>query len=278
MPIHFNYKIDELDFQIELPKKTTLSFGDDICLSKDFNDITLTKSWYDKGYSVIDSEPFFNIEKTKSSLFNCIYKICLEEGVKADKDNFKLEHYHKYVDAEQHSKIIKKTRDLTPQDFSFDIDMFLRAANSYFKHDLSWSNPGEYNPKIITRINMPQSNNFNPAHKDIYQIYDQTKKIPPMVNIWIPICGVSDGVGLPVSPGSHLINESKVFRTKAGATVNGIKYNVNCIKDWDARNDLVTICPNETQMLVFSSFLIHGLAQNLHQDTTRISLEFRLFG
>ena len=213
MSIHFNYKIDGLDFQIEVPKTTTLSFGDEICLSKYFNDITSAKSWYDKGYSVIESKPFFNIEKTKSSLFDCIYKICSEEGVKIDRNNFKLEHYHKYVDAKQHLKIIQKTRDLTPQDFSFDIDMFLKAAKSYFKHDLSWSNPGEYNPKIITRINMPQSKNFNPAHKDIYQIYDKTKKIPPMVNIWIPICGVSNGVGLPLSPKSHLINESKVFRT-----------------------------------------------------------------
>lgn len=278
MSKYINYKIDGLDFQIEVPKQTSFTFGEDICLSKDFDDITSSKSWYKEGFSVIESKPFFNFEKTKSSLLDCIRNICLEEGVKVDKDNFKLEHYHKYVDTEQHLKIIKKTRDLSPEDFSFDIDIFLKEAKSYFQCDLNWSNPGEYNPKIITRINMPQSKNFNPAHKDIYQIYDQTKNIPHMVNIWIPICGVSNGVGLPVSPGSHLIKESKVSRTRAGSTVNGIKYKVNCIKDWDARNDLITVCPRENQMLVFSSFLIHGLAQNLHNDITRISLEFRLFG
>jgi len=125
---------------------------------------------------------------------------------------------------------------------------------------------------------MPHSNNFNPAHKDIYQLYDQTKKVPHMVNIWIPICGVGNGVGLPIAPGSHLINETKVYRTKAGSNVNGYKYNVNCIKDWDSQNEIVTLCPCKGEMIFFSSFLIHGLARNLHEDRTRMSLEFRLFG
>jgi ectoine hydroxylase-related dioxygenase (phytanoyl-CoA dioxygenase family) len=164
-----------------------------------------------------------------------------------------------------------------PEDFGFDIDKFLAAAKKLFNRDLSWEGSSEYNPKIIARINMPQSHHFNPAHKDIYQVFDKTNKIPQMVNIWIPVCGVNDGVGLPLSPGSHLINEDLVSRTKAGAILNGTKYGVNCIKKWNSSNHLTTICPSENQMIVFSSFLIHGLARNLHHDTTRISLEFRLF-
>lgn len=278
MVMVFNYKIDDLDFKIEIPESTTVYFGEDTCLSKNFNDMTSEKSWYDQGFKVVETKPFFNFDRTKSFLTDTIYQHCLEEGVIVDKDKFTLEHYHKYINADQHLKIIQKTRDLTPENFSFDIDTFLIAAKNYFKRDLSWSSSGQYNPRIITRINMPQSNNFNPAHKDIYQVYDETKKIPPMVNIWIPICGVGNGVGLPLAPGSHLINESKISRTKAGSIVNGTKYNVNCIKDWDARNDLITVCPSESQMLVFSSFLIHGLARNSHHDITRMSLEFRLFG
>ena len=102
-------------------------------------------------------------------------------------------------------------------------------------------------------------------------------------------CHLFNGEGIekiypPLNNSDYLLKnlDKSIYSIKYGLTgeiiVNGIKYNVNCIKDWDARNDLVTICPNETQMLVFSSFLIHGLAQNLHHDTTRISLEFRLFG
>ena len=38
-----------------------------------------------------------------------------------------------------------------------------------------------------------------------------------------------------------------------------------------------TMCPKDGEMLVFSSHLIHGLGKNYHADTTRISLEFRLY-
>ena len=66
--------------------------------------------------------------------------------------------------------------------------------------------------------NMPKSTNFNPAHKDIYQIFDTTGKVPQMVNVWIPICGVHEQrkTGLPLAPGSHLFLESQIERTKAG--------------------------------------------------------------
>ena len=274
----YEYKIDGNDLSIEVPDSTIVIFGEEKCLSTSFSDLTSEQSWYDQGFNVIESEPFFNFKSTKSSLTNLIYQFCYEQGVKVNKDKFSLENYHKYFNTEQHLQIIKKTRELKPEDFAFDIDKFLTAARNYFKRDLNWTSSGQYDPKIITRINMPQSENFNPAHKDIYQVYDKTHKIPPMVNIWIPICGVGNGVGLPIAPGSHLINESKICRTKAGAFVNGSRYNVNCIKEWDSSNHLITICPSESQMLVFSSFLIHGLARNSHHDITRVSLEFRLFG
>lgn len=274
----YEYKIDGKDLRIEVPDSTVVGFGEDSCLSKDFRDLTSEQSWYDQGFNVIGSQPFFTFESTKGSLTNVIYQFCREEGVEIDDGEFRLEFYHKYVNAEQHLRIIKKTRNLKPEDFAFDIDMFLTAARNYFNRDLTWTGSGQYDPKIITRINMPQSDNFNPVHKDIYQVYDETGTIPPMVNIWIPICGVGNGVGLPVAPESHLINEAKICRTKAGAVVNGSKYNVNCIKEWDSSTHLVTICPTESQMLVFSSFLIHGLARNSHHNITRVSLEFRMFG
>ena len=275
---NLEYQIDGLGLTIDAPDRSEFSFGEDILLSKYFNDITAEQDWYNQGYDVVEQEPFLNIQKVKAGLAGCIYQICKEEGLNINKDNFRLEDYHKYVSEEKHLDIIKRTSQLEPKDFEFDVEMFLGAAQKYFKRDLSWLNSEGYNPKIITRINMPQSKHFNPAHKDIYQVYDKTKKIPPMVNMWIPICGVKNGVGLPLAPGSHLVNESKICRSQAGSTVNGVKYNVNCIKDWDADNHLVTICPGESEMLVFSSFLIHGLARNLHQDMTRMSLEFRLFG
>jgi ectoine hydroxylase-related dioxygenase (phytanoyl-CoA dioxygenase family) len=40
---------------------------------------------------------------------------------------------------------------------------------------------------------------------------------------------------------------------------------------------MTTLCPTQHEMIVFSSHLIHGLGQNRHPDTTRVSLEFRLY-
>jgi hypothetical protein len=271
------YKIDGNDFSIKVSNDSEFGFGEDVCLSKHFNDLTMSQAWYDQGFTVVATKPFFNIKKVKARLTELVHQTLTKEGVKVEKDNFSLESYHKYVSEENHQAIIKKTRRLEPKYFDFDIDSFSNAIRTYFNCNLSWTTSGAYNPGVITRINMPQSNNFNPAHKDIYQVYDQTKKIPHMVNIWIPICGVGNGVGLPVVPRSHLINESKICRTKAGSNVNGYKYNVNCIKDWGSHNELVTISPAEDEMIFFSSFLIHGLARNLHKDLTRVSLEFRLF-
>lgn len=275
---NLTYQIDGVVAVIEGPDRSQFFYGEDIFLSDYFNDITREKNWYNQGFDVIDTKPFLNIQKVKDSLTNCLYQICKAERVNVNKETFNLDDYHKYVTEEKHIDIVKKTRQLEPKDFEFDLDLFLAASKHYFNRELSWMNSGGYNPKIITRINKPQSNHFNPPHKDIYQVYDETREIPPMVNIWIPICGVNNGVGLPVAPGSHLINESKIFRTRAGATVNGLKFNVNCVKDWNSVNDMVTICPSESEMIVFSSFLIHGLARNTHHDMTRMALEFRLFG
>ena len=52
--------------------------------------------------------------------------------------------------------------------------------STYFSQKLNWTSNGAYEPKIIARINLPQSNNFNPAHKDVYQVFDLESKIPQM--------------------------------------------------------------------------------------------------
>ena len=98
-----------------------------------------------------------------------------------------------------------------------------------------------------------------------------------MINVWVPLIGVTDKNMLPIVPKSHLLPESKVMRTKAGATVNGIKYSVNSIKSWDDSSSLTKIPLEKDEILIFSSHLIHGLAMNYEEDITRVSFEFRLY-
>jgi hypothetical protein len=146
------------------------------------------------------TKPFFNIKKVRARLTELVHQTLTKEGVKVEKDNFSLESYHKYVSEENHQAIIKKTRRLEPKYFDFDIDSFSNAIRTYFNCNLSWTTSGEYNPGVITRIKMPRSNNFNPAHKDIYQVYDQTKKSLTWLIFGYPFAVSIMDLDYPLSP------------------------------------------------------------------------------
>ena len=53
---------------------------------------------------------------------------------------------------------------------------------------------------IVVRLNRPNSIGYNPAHKDIYQSFDESGYVPKMLNVWIPICGVNKLSGLSTCP------------------------------------------------------------------------------
>ena len=276
--MQLEYSIDGDSKYINIDDGTEFSNGDKICLAEKFNDITKTQSWYNRGYDIVKTTEIFDINIIKSNIQNLIGRMVADINKNALDVDFVVEKYHHFVNEIDHIEIIRKTRELNLSDFGFKPDKLLSFLSNLMKTDLDWRSSGSYDPKIIVRINTPSSSNFNPAHKDIYQVFDKTHQIPKMVNLWIPICGVKNKTGLPVASGSHLIPENKVLRTKAGVLMEGTKYNVNCIKSWNGDNSMKTIVPKEDQMIIFSSYLIHGLAQNYNDDETRISLEFRLFG
>lgn len=276
--MRLEYSIDNNITHVDVQDDALFNGGDAICLADKFSDITKYQNWYNLGYDIISTKKIFNFKKVKNNIQNLIFKMISEVDKNLSENEFTLEKYHRFVDKSLHFEIIKKTRDLNISDFGFKSEELLEYVSNLIGTKVNWRSSGSYDPKIIVRINTPNSSNFNPAHKDIYQVYDKTNHIPKMVNLWIPICGVKEKTGLPLALGSHLIHENKVLRTKAGVFMGGEKYNVNCIKSWDQRNTLKTIIPKEDQMIIFSSYLIHGLAKNYNEDETRISLEFRLFG
>jgi hypothetical protein len=272
------YKIDNRDVMVGVDESTDFSRGEDICLAEEFDDLTRSKEWFGQGYAVIDSSDFFDHEEVKKDIETIVKRTISELSPDTALDGFKLEDYHKFVNDTSHNEIIKKTRRLFPVDFGFDESKIINRLSDYFDVNLGYRNRISGSEQwVITRINRPATVGFNPVHKDIYEIYDAYGDIPRMVNVWIPVCGVGDGTGLPVAPGSHLFKESEISRTKPGVIMEGQKYSVNGIKSWGGDVSLTTICPKEHQMIVFSSHLIHGLARNLNQDRTRISLEFRLY-
>ena len=205
----------------------------------------------------------------KKGIQECLFKI--------SKKTFILEEYHRHCE-EGHYRIVQKTRDLFPCDFKFDTKVIVEKLGALLGLELTDIDP-DTNKKlhIILRINRPNSTDYNPPHKDIYQQYDESGIVPKCVNFWIPICGVNKDSTLPLAVGSHLLSEDKIFRSFDGGFVNGKAYNVRSVLHWGGDVRLTLPQVNDQQVLVFSSHLVHGCAINHQKDTTRIALEFRLF-
>ena len=274
---HF-YFIDQEKFEVSLDDKSDYQKGTNEVLIDKFKDLTVNKDWFDKGFSLEKSSHFFDEKKLYTSFESALKKIISELYPNLKLKGFVLEKYHNYISEMQHNEIIKKTRRLFPKDLSIDVNQIVEKFSEYFNTKLTFTNPITGNTQwMIARINMPKSNNFNTAHKDIYQVFDKFGSIPRMVNIWIPLSGVNVSNSLPLVPRSHKLPESMIIRTKAGSIINNTPYSVASIKSWGESTSLERVPIKSNELLIFSSHLIHGLSYNPNNDITRISFEFRLY-
>ena len=270
------YKIDNEIINVEISDGQLYTVGQTEVLSNEKTDVTFNQSWYSDGYSIMSfltNEQFF---KLNQGITNTISEMISDEGI--DVSGFTLEDYHKYIKTdEQHFSIVSKTRDLFPEDFSFNITELIPIFSNLLGFELSDVNPKNGDRiHIIVRINRPNSNDYNPPHKDMYESYDTELYFPSFVNFWVPIAGVTNKTSLPIVPKSHLISENKILRTSEGGIVGGNKYRVRFIREW-GDSSLIRTKVTYSEVLIFSSHLIHGLAKNSETDITRIALEFRLF-
>jgi Phytanoyl-CoA dioxygenase (PhyH) len=272
------FKINKKTYPVSIAGSPEFNFGDDTVLSGPDTDIVYNLPWYKKGHT---SENFLNKEEfdsLKDGLSKAVKKI-IEELLGFNTSGFTLEKYHHFVkENADHYKVVARTRDLFPSDFNFPILEIMPKFEEILGFKLSDIDPrnGE-KLHIIVRINRPKSTDYNPPHKDIYEELDQNDYIPPFLNLWIPIAGVTENSSLPIVPYSHQIPESQVLRTFDGGVVQGNTYRVRMIKDWNGSTELERAKVTDGQVLFFSSHLIHGLAVNEEADLTRVALEFRLF-
>lgn len=272
------YQVNGESIEVEVDEKEDFEVGENICLAKEFHDISLKQDWAKQGYCLMNSKPFFDHSAIYHAIEKLVIQILAEEDPTLCLDGFTLEKYHQFVDDEMHQKVFARTRRLYPPDFEIDIEQFVDRLGVELGRNLCVDNAiAKSKQWIIVRINRPVSEDFNTVHKDVYESYDGLSAVPEMINIGVPVCGVNEKSGLPVAPGSHLLTEDKVLRTRQGGFMNGRQYTVNSILSWDGSHCLQSLSPNEERLIVFSSFLVHGLALNRNPDTTRISLEFRLF-
>lgn len=274
----FSFVIDEKAYDVDIKDSPSFNFGKEEILSTPESDIAFNQSWYNQGFQTfkfLDDTEFGDLV---NGLNSSIKKI-IESELGATVENFDLSKYHHVVKTdEDHFKVVSKTRDLFPDDFNFPILSILDKFEQFLGFKLVDINPKDgAKVHIIVRINRPFSTDFNPPHKDIYEAVDIGGYIPQFINLWIPICGVTEKSSLPLANSSHLLPESDIFRTFDGGVVEGKKYRVRVIKEWGGSNKLSRAKVDYGEVLFFTSHLVHGLAINEEPDTTRVALEFRLF-
>ena len=271
------YTINGEPFMVDITGSPDAYLGEDVILSNEQTDLTFGHTWYKHGYSNLPIFSDKEFSRLKSGITHAVQAILLKLGIESH--GFSLEKYHHFVDDESHFKLVTKTRDLFPQDFNFDCKDIHNKLSERFGVRLGDRDPASGEQQhIILRVNRPWSEDYNPAHKDIYEDFDHRSIVPKMANFWIPISGVNEKSSLPIAEGSHLLSEKAILRTTAGSVINGKPYRVNSIFSWDGRTDLKRSTVGYGSALAFSPHLIHGLALNQQDDQTRVALEFRLFG
>ena len=267
-----SYIIDNKKFDFNSPNEQKFVFEGLEALSNHKTDLLFDQSWYQDGYSVF---PIFDITKFQrifNGISDTVKKYVSEIGVNVT--GFKLENYHQFVlNDEDHFKVVSQTRDLFAEDFDFDIMDLIQYFEDKIDVSLTDVFPSTGNRlHIIVRINRPISNDYNPPHQDL----DNDQR-DPMVNVWIPICGVDRDSSLCVVKGSHLIPMNKIEKSLNGGLLGKNNYSVRMIKSWNGSNEMTRVDVKEGEVLFFTPFLIHGMAYNQNQNKTRVALEFRLF-
>ena len=272
-----DFNIGDMTYTVDISGSPEFKYGKDEIISNEEHDITYNQEWYDEGYNTSKILTEQELKDLRYGLEDCVSRLMKENGINVD-DNFDLTNYHEYVTSdEDHFKIVGRTRDLYPSDFNFPIDDIMKKLSDSVGFELTDIEPITGDQwHIIIRINRPNSTDYNPPHKDFYGPWDKDGTIFKFINLWIPICGVSDKSSLPLVPKSHLLPESKILRTFEGGVVGGNTYRVTNILEWDGKSDLIRSDVGYGEVLMFSPHIIHGLAVN-SGDETRVALEFRLF-
>ncbi|PKA83622.1 phytanoyl-CoA dioxygenase PhyH [Ulvibacter sp. MAR_2010_11] len=247
-------------------------WGTEGMLYKPEDSVISKTPWRDLGYGVVSAFDATEFEAFRQSIQANIEKAFDVNGIAYNKETFTLGDYHKVVTSDAlHLKVIDITRNLTNEDFDFNIDTLAERFGKILGYPLtSWVEELQKS-HIQIRINRPSSLDINPPHRDGYLSYWED-----VVNVWIPIEGCNENTSLPVLPGSHLIPENEILRTESkGATINGNTYYVPCVLKTKAGNlEMIRPNPKQGEALLFSPFLIHGAAVN-RSTATRVSIELR---
>ena len=225
-----------------------------------------------KVMSLLNEREFQGLRASVSTLVGQIF-----EQVTCSRFTSDLTEYHRLVTNEDdHQAVVRKTRDLYETGLGINTRSLIGRISSTLGLTLDNRDPisgQEFH--TIVRINRPLSDDWNPPHRDSDGPLSRGE-CSPFLNVWIPIAGVTPQSSLPLVPGSHRLTESQIVGADSHFTVNKKPYRVRPLASWGDSSELMRPEVAYGSCLIFSPFLIHGLAVNKQPDTTRVSLELRL--
>jgi len=237
-------------------------WGCDYCMLDNDNNLLKKTDFDNFGYKII------NIQNFNHSLQNII-KNEIKNITARDID---IKNYHNEITNEEHTAI------LNSMPYKKNSNPELKIFSDYIEKIISeiLNEPVKiFNDDLWFRICRPSkisNNDYNPCHRDVYLDFYRN-----IVNIYLPVVGSNDNSALKILPESHKWNENKTIVTKGGAFFKNTnkKYSVDAIVASKNKLELIRPNPSETQMMLFSPYLIHGCSDNNNDETTRISLEVR---
>jgi len=235
-------------------------------------DLTGGKSWSKAGYVVshlFEEDIFTRFEaQTRTQLI----RLWRESGLSVPND-FQLDQYHILASTQaSHLAAVAKTKLISIANFPIPIKLMEDRIGELCNVPLMAKNPFDRQSVFHFRVVRPHSQDNNPLHRDVW-----LADYADCINLYIPVAGSNECSSLTLIPGSHHWPENKTTRTKEGAIIDGIQYNVPAVTEIREPYEIVRPNPGRNEVLVFSPYLIHGGAVNLNPAQTRISMELRLW-
>lgn len=247
-------------------------WGEDTILLDGAVDLTAKTAWAETGFSIEKLFPSNSYPAFAEATHKLLSDLWCSAGLKVP-DNFSPDQYHTLASGhDQHLACIDKTRLLSIEDFPLGPNAIENRISEICKVPLVAKNPYDGQSIFHFRVIRPNSADNNPLHRDVW-----LEDFDNCINLYIPVAGSNEHSSLIIMPGSHRWPESRIERTKTGAVINGVKFNVPAITSIDGPYAVERPNPAENEVLVFSPYLIHGGSVNLNADKTRISIEMRLW-
>jgi hypothetical protein len=247
-------------------------WGEPATLLKNDKDITEGTHWAKSGFTI---EKLFS-ESLFTTFQHNTYNLLIEQWKKASlhvPSGLSLSQYHKIaISKEQHLAAVEKTKLIDVNQFPVAIKLLEERISDICKKNLIVKNPFDGLTVFHFRVIRPYQTDNNPLHRDVW--LDDYKSC---INLYIPIASSNEKSSLVIIPESHQWPESRIERTKAGAEINGVKFNVPAVTAIKGHVEYLRPDPQQNEVLVFSPYLIHGGSLNLNDDSTRISIEVRLW-